>query len=113
MLAVAECGIAYKFTLLTYQGYHYYDIPKLPVEQQIRGQKLNLANQGTYIPILGLVKASVIIFLWRLDDQRRPIRLALATFFVFNLGVTVSTAAQYVVRCARIVTDLEVGLLLV
>lgn len=89
MLAVAECVIAYDFTILSYQGYHYYDIPKLSVEQQIRSQQLNLANQGTYIPILGIVKASIIVFLWRLDDPRRPIKLALVSLFAFNLCVTV------------------------
>lgn len=85
----------------------------MPIDRQILAKQFDISNQLLYIPILGkstgalrsamyvshfsdihnragLVKASVIIFLWRLDDPRQHIRIGLAVFFVFNFCLTVS-----------------------
>ena len=84
LLAVGEAACVYNYTLLSWQGYHYYDIPELSIALQVRAKQFDLANQLLYQPILDIVKSSIIIFLWRLDDQRRGIRVALTTLFVFN-----------------------------
>ena len=85
-LAVAYAGVAYKWILVNGFGYHVWDLRPLTLEQNVLSLKLNMAQQLLYNPILCLVKASIIIFLFRLEDRRKLIRWSLFVLFGFNLG---------------------------
>jgi hypothetical protein len=52
-----------------------------------------------YNPVLDLVKWSIILFLIRLDDQRRCIRWALSVLQVFNMAHVVSVFMVVVFQC--------------
>jgi hypothetical protein len=54
------------------------------VDNQVFSSKLNMAQQMLYNPILGVVKASIILFLLRLGDRRWFIRYGLIAFFIFK-----------------------------
>jgi hypothetical protein len=43
--AVGQAVMAYLFSLKSWQGYHYYDIPPLSVEDRMQASKYDLANQ--------------------------------------------------------------------
>lgn len=87
ILAIGQTYTAWMYTKLTYSGYHSSDVPQLSIQEKIMGQKYNLANQLLYNPILAIVKASVIVFLFRLEDRRRIVRLDLHTLSAVNLGL--------------------------
>jgi hypothetical protein len=63
-----------------------WDIPDYvrAVDNQVFASKLNMAQQLLYNPILGIVKASIILFLLRLGDRRWFIRYGLIAFFIFK-----------------------------
>lgn len=79
-LAIGQTVMVYLYSLKSWQGYHYYDIPKLSIEDRMQASRYDLANQLLYNPILVLVKASIIFFLWRLRDKRKAIRWSLISF---------------------------------
>jgi hypothetical protein len=85
-LAVAYAGILYYWIRFNWFGYHVWDIPDYvsAEDNQILSTKLNMAQQLLYNPILGIVKASIILFLLRLGDRRKIIRYGLIAFFVFK-----------------------------
>jgi len=94
--------MVYLWTLETWQGYHSYDIPDLTVGDKIQASKYDIANQLLYNPILALVKASIVFFLWRLQDRRKVIRLSFITFFIFNLSLAIATFVAGLCRCTPI-----------
>lgn len=102
LLAVGECFAAYNYTLLSWQGYHYFDIPKLSVQQKVQAAKYDIANQLLYNPILAVVKTSVIVFLWRLEDRRKSVRLALSALFTFNICLMISIFLADLLQCSPI-----------
>jgi hypothetical protein len=83
-------------------GYHIWDVPELTIEDQVYASKLSMAQQLLYNPILCLVKASIMVFLMRLGDQRRLIRYSLNTFFVFNIGHMVAVFIGVLTQCLPI-----------
>jgi hypothetical protein len=86
VLAVAYAGVVYRWILYQWFGYHVWDIPDYvrAVDNQVFASKLNMAQQLLYNPILGIVKASIILFLLRLGDRRWFIRYGLIAFFIFK-----------------------------
>lgn len=42
----------YLYCLHSYQGYHYYDVPQLTMDQRVQNSKYDLANQLLYNPIV-------------------------------------------------------------
>ena len=101
-LAVANAAVTYRFTIANYIGYHIWDVPEHSIEDQVYSSKLSMAQQLLYNPILCLVKASVMVFLMRLGDQRRVIRYSLTTFFVFNIGHMVAVFFGVLAQCLPI-----------
>jgi hypothetical protein len=85
-LAVAYAGVVYRWVQINFFGYHVWDIPDYvrAVDNQIFSSKLNMIQQLLYNPILGIVKASIILFLLRLGDRRSIIRYGLIAFFIFK-----------------------------
>jgi hypothetical protein len=84
-LAIGESCMLWLFIKQSWQGYHYYDIPTLSTAQLVQASKYDISNQLLYNPILALVKASVIIFLWRLEDRRKVIQWSLKILFVSDI----------------------------
>jgi hypothetical protein len=86
VLAVAYAGVVYHWIQYQWFGYHVWDIPDhvRAVDNQVFASKLNMAQQLLYNPILGIVKASIILFLLRLGDRRWFIRYGLIAFFIFK-----------------------------
>jgi hypothetical protein len=64
--------------------------------------KYDLANQLLYNPILALVKASIVFFLWRLEDRRKVIRWSLVSFFILNLSLAIATFVADLCQCTPI-----------
>lgn len=94
--------MVYLYSLKSWQGYHYYDVPKLSLEDRMQAAKYDLANQLLYNPILALVKASIILFLWRLDDRRKSVRRSLVSFFVLNTGLAIATFVADLCQCTPV-----------
>jgi hypothetical protein len=86
VLAVAYAGVVYHWIQYQWFGFHVWDIPDYvrAVDNQVFASKLNMAQQMLYNPILGIVKASIILFLLRLGDRRWFIRYGLIAFFIFK-----------------------------
>jgi hypothetical protein len=86
VLAVAYAGVVYHWIQYQWFGFHVWDIPDhvRTVDNQVFASKLNMAQQMLYNPILGIVKASIILFLLRLGDRRWFIRYGLIAFFIFK-----------------------------
>lgn len=101
-LAVAYAGVIYKWILVNGFGYHVWDLDPLTTEQNVLSTKLNMAQQLLYNPILCLVKASIIIFLLRLEDRRRVIKWSLYGLFFFNLGHMCGTFFGALTQCLPI-----------
>lgn len=101
-LAIASAGVTYRFIIARHIGYHIWDVPKRTVETQVYSLKLSMAQQLLYNPTLCLVKASIMLFLLRLGDQRKIIRYSLIAFFVFNLGHMVAVFFGILAQCSPI-----------
>ncbi|KAL3478836.1 hypothetical protein BJX99DRAFT_256043 [Aspergillus californicus] len=86
-------------TKLSYSGYHAWDIPKQTIDEQVEAQRYNLANQLLYNPILAIVKASIIAFIFRLEDRRPVVRWNLHILFWVNLGLMVSIFLADLFQC--------------
>ncbi|KAI7228099.1 hypothetical protein KC330_g8070 [Hortaea werneckii] len=102
LLAVGQTIMVYLYTLKSWQGYHFYDIPDLTAKEHAQASKYDLANQLLYNPILALVKASVICFLWRLRDRRNSIRWSLGVLFAINLGLAIATFVADLCQCTPV-----------
>jgi hypothetical protein len=100
--AVGQAIASYLVTLKTWQGYHEHDIPTLSPDARVEAAKYDLANQLLYNPILALVKASIVFFLWRLEDRRKVIRWSLVAFFILNLGLAVATFVADLCQCTPV-----------
>ena len=101
-LAIANAGITYRYALVRHTGYHIWDVPERTVEVQISSAKLSMAQQLSYNPSLCLVKASIILFLMRLGDQRKSIRYSLTGFFIFNIGHMIAVFFGVLMQCLPI-----------
>lgn len=101
-LAVANAAITYRYAIARHTGYHIWDVPKRSIELQVYFAKLSMAQQLSYNPTLCLVKASIIVFLMRLGDQRRLIRYSLTGFFFFNIGHMVAVFFGVLTQCLPI-----------
>ncbi|KAL4801863.1 hypothetical protein BDV18DRAFT_148297 [Aspergillus unguis] len=100
LLAVGEAATSWLFTKLSWQGYHIWDIPPQSIDEQINAEKVDLANQLLYNPILALVRASLILFLFRLGDTRRIVRWNLIAIFWVNLGLLISIFLADLLQCS-------------
>lgn len=65
--------------LVSGTGYHVYDLPKQTVAEKITTLKWSFAVQMFYHPMMCAIRASIIMFLFRIKDNRRRIRYSLHT----------------------------------
>ncbi|OAX84817.1 hypothetical protein ACJ72_00809 [Emergomyces africanus] len=66
------------------------------------GEKYNLANQMLYYPILTFVRASIIIFILRLDGLRKHVIRSLYFLFVLNFGLQIAFFFADLFQCSPI-----------
>jgi hypothetical protein len=62
----------------------------MSIEDQITGQKYNLANQILYNPVLSLVKMSVVFLLLRIGEAKPAARKALWITLVLNMMLAIA-----------------------
>ena len=87
-------------------GVHYYDIPK---EYDITpGLKYNYAVQVLYNPILAMVKSSILLFLLRLSEQKRHVRLMIYALLLFNLLLMIIIFIIVILQCIPIAANWDV-----
>jgi hypothetical protein len=101
-LAVAQAGVFLKFVVLTNQGHQIWNIFTPTVDQRVEADKWNMAQQLLYNPILCLVKASALVFLIRLGDQRTLVYWSLHGLWWFNMGHMVSVFFAALTQCLPI-----------
>lgn len=58
-------------------GYHVYDLPKQTNAEKLPALKWSFAVQMIYHPLMCAIRASIIMFLFRMKDNRRRIRYSL------------------------------------
>ncbi|CAI9632236.1 unnamed protein product [Alternaria burnsii] len=101
-LAVAQAGVFLKFAVLTNQRHHIWNIATPTIDQLVEADKWNMAQQLLYNPILCLVKASVLVFLRRLGDQRTLVYWSLHSLWWFNMGHMLSVFFAALTQCVPI-----------
>lgn len=88
--------------LLSHTGYHFADIPKQTVNEKVTAAKWSFAVQMFYHPLMGAIRASIIMFLFRVKDKRRHIQCALRVVFWINMGYMISTTFVNVFQCTPV-----------
>jgi hypothetical protein len=63
--------------LLSGTGFHVRDLPKKTIKEQVITNQWSFAVQMFYHPMMFAIRASIIVFLWRMKDKRRRIRYSL------------------------------------
>ena len=71
--------------ILSYTGYHVRDVPKQAIAQQVLALKWSFAVQMFYHPMMGAIRASIIMFLFRVKDKRLRIQVALHVVCKYSL----------------------------
>ncbi|OQN98712.1 hypothetical protein B0A48_15378 [Cryoendolithus antarcticus] len=97
--AVSYAVVEYIWIKMNWFGYHVVDIPKLSLEETILATKYSLAQQVLYNPVLGLVKASMVVFFLRLGDRRKAIKWTLLVFGAINIGHMISVFIAALFQC--------------
>lgn len=98
-ILIGDTGIVWKYILLSGTGYHVYDLPKKTVHQQIVVMQWSFAIQMLYHPMMGSIRASIIMFLFRMKDHRRRIRYSLHIVFWLNILYSVATTLGNILQC--------------
>lgn len=80
-------------------GYHSYDLAPQTVNEKVTALEWSFAIQLFYHPMMGAIRASIIMFLFRVEDHRMSIRLALHLVFWINIGYMVSTSIVNIFQC--------------
>ncbi|KAL4734579.1 hypothetical protein BDV11DRAFT_212641 [Aspergillus similis] len=99
LLAIGQAYTVWVYTKLSYQGYHSWDVPEQTIDDKILAQRYNLANQLLYNPILAIVKASVIVFIYRLEDRRAIVRWNLHILSAVNLALMIAIFLADLFQC--------------
>ncbi|KAF2017196.1 hypothetical protein BU24DRAFT_366814 [Aaosphaeria arxii CBS 175.79] len=102
VLLIGQTITIYQFILLSGTGFHVYDLPKPTVAGQILAAKWSFAVQLFYHPLMGAIRASIIMFLFRVKDRRLLVRVALHIVFWINAGYMISTSIVNVFQCTPI-----------
>jgi len=90
LLCLGETYSICKFVKIAYIGYHVVDIPPPTNHDITLGATYNYANQLLYYPILCIIKAAVIIFLLRIGEIRKTIKVSLQALFIVNLAMLIA-----------------------
>lgn len=101
-ISVAQAITAATWMKITWYGYRTEDLPEFSVEDRVLADKVFFAQGLLYNPVLGLVKWSILLFLLRLEDQRKSINWTLWALLVFNLMHMVSVFLVVVFQCSPV-----------
>ena len=71
------CILTRTDVLVSGTGYHVYNLPKQTIAEKITALKWSFAVQMCYHPLMCAIRASIILFLFRMKDYRRRIRYTL------------------------------------
>jgi hypothetical protein len=74
-------------------------VPKKTPQQQSVALQWSFAVQMLYHPLMGAIRASIIMFLFRMKDNRRRIRYSLHVVFWLNILYTVGTTFGNIFQC--------------
>ncbi|KAF2873218.1 hypothetical protein BDV95DRAFT_490229 [Massariosphaeria phaeospora] len=99
VLLLGETVTMYQFVILGHTGHHIGDVPKQTPEQQVLTLKWSFAVQLIYHPMMGAIRQSIIMFLYRVKDKRPLIRHSLHVVFWVNIGYMISTTAVNIFQC--------------
>ncbi|KAF2636418.1 hypothetical protein P280DRAFT_150290 [Massarina eburnea CBS 473.64] len=102
LLLLGQTITIYEYIIISHTGFRSKDVPKQTVDQELLATKWSFAVQMIYHPLMGTIRASIIMFLFRVKDRRRSIHIALHVAFWMNLGYTLSTSIVNVFQCSPI-----------
>ncbi|KAF9738246.1 hypothetical protein PMIN06_001784 [Paraphaeosphaeria minitans] len=99
LLLLAQTLTIYEYIIVSHTGYRSSEVPKQTLEQLIHARKWSFAVQMFYHPLMGAIRASIIMFLFRVKDERWHIRWALHVVFWMNVGYFTSTTLVNIFQC--------------
>ncbi|PGH17443.1 hypothetical protein AJ80_04813 [Polytolypa hystricis UAMH7299] len=102
LLVLFESITTHGMIKTSYTGYHEWDIPEQTVEEKVTALKWSYALQLGYHPMMGAIRGSIVLFLFRVGDQRRHINWSLHVVFWLNVGYTISTTAANIFTCSPV-----------
>jgi hypothetical protein len=89
-------------TKLSYYGYHITEVPHQTLQQKVTANKWSIGMQLIYHPMMSAIRASIIMFLFRIQDKRRHILIALHSVFWINVGYFIGTTTANVLQCTPV-----------
>ncbi|KAF2497721.1 hypothetical protein BU16DRAFT_571450 [Lophium mytilinum] len=100
LLSIALIGPSYKHVKMWHVGIHIWEVPVNEIEPNYDDwYPVVLAFNLLNIPIVPLVKASIIMLLLRVGSVLRSIRWALYIVLVFNVGASIVPWIIYIFMC--------------
>ncbi|KAL6711009.1 hypothetical protein ACN47E_006884 [Coniothyrium glycines] len=99
ILLLADTIATWTYILLSGTGYHIWDVPKRSVHEQLVALHWNFSVQMLYHPLMGAIRASIIMFLFRMKDNRRRIRYSLHVVFWCNICYALGTSLVNLLQC--------------
>ncbi|RMZ73526.1 putative chromosome segregation cut14 [Pyrenophora seminiperda CCB06] len=100
LLFIADTVSTWVYIILSGTGYHIYDLPKKSIPSQLVAIRWNFAVQMMYHPLMGLIRASIVMFLFRMKDTRRRIRYPLHAVFWLNIVYSVGATIANLFQCS-------------
>ncbi|KAI8931223.1 hypothetical protein NX059_011571 [Plenodomus lindquistii] len=102
ILLVGDTIGTWVYILLSGTGFHVYDLPKRTVHEQLVALHWNFSVQMVYHPLMFTIRASIIMFLFRMKDKRRRIRWSLHLVFWLNVMYCIGTSLVNMFQCTPI-----------
>lgn len=96
---IIDTAATWQYIILSGTGYHMYDLPKKSVHEQLVALRWNFTVQMLYHPLMGIIRGSIILFLFRMKDGRRRIRFLLHTVAWLNILYSVGSTIVNLVQC--------------
>ncbi|KAF2712548.1 hypothetical protein K504DRAFT_401541 [Pleomassaria siparia CBS 279.74] len=102
LLLMGETLSIYKYIVLSHTGYHKAEVPKQTAAQETVALQWSFVVQLLYHPLMGTIRASIVMFLFRVQDTRLHVHLALHVVFWIDVGYTVSTTLVNIFQCTPV-----------
>ncbi|XP_014555638.1 hypothetical protein COCVIDRAFT_38676 [Bipolaris victoriae FI3] len=99
VIFLADTIATWVYIVLSGTGYHVYDLPKKSVHEQLIALHWNFSIQMLYHPLMGLIRASIIVFLFRMKDSRRRVRYPLHIVAWLNIVYSVGSTIVNLTQC--------------
>ncbi|KAI1944892.1 hypothetical protein LOZ35_000739 [Ophidiomyces ophidiicola] len=102
-LALADSITYYKFVQALYLGFHPYDIPFMTTQHLDYAQALTITSQISYYSCLCFTRASIAVFILRLDQLPKFVRIQLWLLFGINLCLFLSAFFADLFQCGGMI----------